>query len=301
MATGDFVTLATVTTAYPRLSADQLADLPQLISAISAEIAGRYPKAAPRATWDETHDPGVHRTITLQHRPVLRINRIRADLAAVLRVAYTGAARRALVEIVTTGEADAPLPTSLVLTSESGGVVSTVATLLFSGNLTVQALATAVTAVGSGWSAAVSPTQGTMASADVEPLQGPLSALGGGMAVYGYTRDLTDYRLTDPRNGELLLYETRADSYRDPDRMWGTDPRACTVRANYDVGRNVVTQDVQRAAIIIIGAAFDATDKPGVVNWQAGAGYEYRLGLPTYRFPDMAERILSRYKNRRFS
>lgn len=307
MATGDLITLGALQTAYPRLSADQLADAPQIISAISTEISLRCPRAALRATWDETVDPGNHRTIRLKYRPVLRINRIRADLSPVLRIFYQGAARRALVEVVTTGEASAPTPVSLSLSEENTGVTSAVATFAFTASPTVQTLADGVNAHASGWTASVAPNQGAMASIDLEPLQGPKSAVAAigsqtwpGAGIYGYVRDLSDYTLTDARNGELLVYEWRADSYQDPGRMWGVDPRACTLRVNYDFGRNVVTDDVSRAAIICVGACLESTDKPGIVQTVRSDHYEYRLADPTYRFPQEAERILSRYKNRRF-
>lgn len=300
MATGDLVTLGQVQTAYPGLTAAQLADVPQLIAAVSAEVSRRYPRCALRARYDETHDPGPSRTIALRRRPVLAVVRVRSDMAKVLTLSYSGAGRRASAEVVNSGEADAPVASSLALYVELGGVAQATISLSFSTYPTVQDLATHVNGLGD-WTATVNPGQGAMACTDLEPTQGPKSAVGGvGAGVWGYTRDLDDFALTDPLGGELLLYQSRSTSYSHPGSVWGSDPRVTSVRVTYDAGRLATSADVARAVMIVVGAELENTSKAGDVNYETGAGYAYRVSVPSYRFPPDAERILSRFKDRRF-
>jgi hypothetical protein len=299
MAAGDLVTLAQVQTAYPVLTAAQLADLPQLISCASAEVSRRYPKLALRAAYDETHDPGVSRAVALKRRPVLEIVRVRADLARVLTLAYSGAGRRASVEVVNAGEADAPAASSLALNVELNGAPQTPVVLDFAAYPTVQALADHAGTLA-GWSASVAPGQGDLASADLEPTQGRASATGAGAGVWGYTRDLGDFYLRDPLAGELLLYEWRSASFLHPGRAWGSDPRSTAVRVQYYAGRLAAPADVVRAVLMIVRAELLETARAGLAAEERSDDYAYRLAQPTYQFPPDARRILSAYRNRGF-
>ena len=312
MATGDLVTLAQVQSAYPGLLPDQVADLPALISALSYEISQRYPRVALKASYDETHDPGVSRVVSLKHRPVLGLLRVRSDMRPVLAIKYTGAGRRASVEVPNDGEADAPACSTLVLHEEIQGIASPDVVFNFAANPTLDDLAAAVNLIPV-WTATVAPNVGTIAvtgdtaSVDLEPTQGPKSAVVSpdsagsvGASLWAYCVDVGDVQITDPLLGSVLLYRYRSQSYQYPAAVWGIDPRATTVRVQYTAGRLTVTPDVARAAIIAVGAALEATDKPGLVYSVKSDAYQYQLADPTYRLPETAERILSRYKNRRF-
>lgn len=299
MATGDLVTLSQVQTAYPGLTTAQLADLPSIISAVSVEVSRRYPRVSLKAAYDETHDPGSSRTITLKRRPVLGLIRVRADRQMVLRIGYTGAGRRANAEVVNSGEADAPIASSLVLNEEVNGVASTPVELDFATYPTVQSLADHIDTL-SNWTATVSPLQGTMASVDLEPTQGPLSALLVGAGLWGYVRDLNECTVRDPLNGELLLYEWKPQSFVFPGSIWGTDPRVTTIRVQYYAGRLTIPADVVRAVTLIVQAELFATAQVGQYAEERSDDYARKLAAPTYRFPPDAERILSRYKDRRF-
>ena len=91
----DIVSLSQLQTAMPTLSAAQLADAPQIIASVTREIADRYPRAAPRETYDETFNIGQSRTIQLSRSPIIQINRIRAQNSIIIAITRTSPARRA--------------------------------------------------------------------------------------------------------------------------------------------------------------------------------------------------------------
>lgn len=300
MATGDLVTLSQVQTAYPGQTPEQAADAPQVISAVSAEISRRYPGCALRARHDETHDPGVSGEITLRRRPVISVARVRADMRAVLTLVYSGAGRRASASVTNSGEADGPVSSNVTLSRELAGLALSDIVLDFATYPTLADLAAHVNGLGD-WTATVAPGFSDMATADLEPTQGPKNAKGGGAALWAYTTDLDDFDV-EPRTGRLLLFgrRERPASYSHPGATWGADPRVNAVRVSYDAGRVTVPADVVRAVLMCVGAELENTAKPGNVNYEAGTGYAYRVQNPTYRFPPDAERILSRYKPRGF-
>lgn len=299
MAALDLVTLAQVQTAYPDLDAQELTDLPSVISAASVEIAARYPFAAPAQWRDENRDPGYDRDVLLSFKPVLRIGRIRADMAPIMNLAYSGAARTATVEILSAGEANALVPTGIEIVETTAGIVGAPAEFPFATYPTVGALASAV-GLRTSWTATVAPNQTDMPSGDVEPGQGPLNAAGRAVGIQAYTRDLADWKL-DRTKGRVLLYEWRQESYSFPGREWACDPRKTMLRITYQAGWTAIPADVVRAAILVIGDLIESTANAGPIAQVASPDGGYRLAGPTYKFPDAAERALSRYKNRRFS
>ena len=308
MATGDLVSLSEVQAAYPDLTANQVTDMPAIISAVSAEIAGRYPRASLSTTYDETVDPGINRTIRLAHYPVLRVQRVRTDMSTVITINRTGSVRNATVEVVTTGEPGSQVVTSLVLKSETGGIVSTDATLLFSTYTTVGTLVTAINGIG-GWLAVIGSGQTDMATLDLEPGQGVRSTVTSTnpqttapVRVWGYIRDLNDYALENPSTGVMTIHENHGDSYRFPDRTWGQDARTTVMRVIYDAGRSVAPADVKRAAILIIGDVLQVGANIGPVAPERNQDYAVTLkAMQTATVPPVAARMLSRYKDRRFA
>lgn len=300
MAAGDLVTLAQVQTAYPDLDSYELADIPSLISAVSLEISERRPRAALASDCDETHDPGVSRTIRLKRKPVLRVYRVRDTMAMVLQIKRTGDCYRANFEVLTMGEPGAQTVTGIQLGSVQGGVVVPETPILFSTYTTVSAVAAAINGL-SGWSASVMPGQEQQPSTDIEPGQGPkecyLTPSGG---VWAYTRDLWDWDLSDASNGVITIYTTNVQSFSFPASTWGVDPRSTRKRVLYNAGRSVVPADVQRAAILVIGDLLGATENIGPVNSERNQDYAYTLRSAQYTWPPEAVRILNRYQDRRF-
>lgn len=301
----DLVSLADVQIAYPNLGSDELADVPSIITAVSALVARRYPRAAIATNFDETHDIAQSRTIALKRRPVIQVYRIRADLGPVLSVTRTDSARRALVQVVASGEVGAMTATSLTLDAVISGVAQSTVTLSFATYVTVGALASAINGV-SNWSAAVVPGQSDMATIDLEPFQGPkLASIGSnstatsGAKVFAYTRDLQDWSL-NPVSGEITILEYRVEGYRYPDRTWGADPRSAGLRVLYQAGNLATPPDVKRAVTIMVADVIESTAKAGPVAAESSDDYSYRLDT-THDFSASAIALLSPYKDRRFN
>jgi hypothetical protein len=174
----------------------------------------------------------------------------------------------ARVQVTTTG---------LFLTRVASGVMIT-NTLTYAGNVTLQALATAVTALANGWSAQVvglsSGDYGLWPSQDlyVQPTfgdgltsQGSLTARGQFAELKMHTYELAGYQF-DPR-GWLL----RAIPYTDPellhpeDLIWPTG--IGNFRVQYTAGFVNVPEDVQEACAQWTAALFWQTKRdPGLAH-----------------------------------
>lgn len=301
----DLVSLSDVTTAYPNLDSAQLADATSIITAISALVTRRYPKAAIATNFDETYDIAQSRTIALKRRPVVQVYRVRADLGPVLSITRTDSARRAQVQVVATGEVGAMTATSLTLDAVINGVAQSTVTLSFASYVTVGVLATAINGTPN-WSATVVAGQSDLPTVDLEPFQGPkLASIGSnstatsGAKVFAYTRDLQDWSL-DPVSGEITIYEYRVEGYRYPDRTWGSDPRSAGLRVLYQAGNLATPADVKRAVTIMVGDAIESTSKAGPVIAESSDDYSYRLDT-SHCFSAAALALLSPYKDRRFN
>ncbi len=302
----NLITLAYLQTALPNLSAEQLADVPAIISAASQVISRRYPKARAATTYQEEYPVGLSRTIRLRGTRVLSVDRIDVDLNCVMLVQNTNAVlTRATVAVATTGEADALAGTGLSLVTTSAGVTAAPVSVAFAANPTVQGLANAVSALGNGWVATVSPTQtpagispGAMPSSEIRANQGGKSATGAGVQLRAYTRILNDWDI-DQRTGKLTIYEWRAKGYSFPDAIWGTDPRSDLFRVTYTAGWLTVPDEVQRATVIMAQDLLDRTSRPGGIQSQRTGDYSYVLS-PTYKIPGPTAVLLSPFKDRGF-
>ena len=149
-------------------------------------------------------------------------------------------------------------PSTLTLaTVDSTGVALSVP-IAISGTPTIQDLANAINAVGSGWQALLSGAiqGGTLASrpaADLLCDLGQHGCSGQSYEVGLYSRDVARYNL-NPLTGVLELTENRPDSFRYPDRTWGgvwggswsvaADPRYAGVRVTYQAGYAVLAADI---------------------------------------------------------
>jgi hypothetical protein len=83
----------------------------------------------------------------------------------------------------------------LTLTRWASGVKSEDSSILWTNNVTLNAVAAAVIALGNSWTAQVSAGFGLWASADIIHLQGPQNALGIPGNLNIHTTDLNDFDL----------------------------------------------------------------------------------------------------------
>jgi hypothetical protein len=163
--------------------------LASLITAASDLLRGRCSRDFVQQTYSEYYSGGVnfHTPLRLRQFPVIEITRVASWPQAAMRVMNADSAtnQRATVETTSTG---------LNLVRVASGVNAAVS-LTYASYPTIGAMASAISGLGAGWSAAAQP-QGITGdfskwpSADFKPLQGALGVLGGGALLEVFTEDI---------------------------------------------------------------------------------------------------------------
>src|SRR5439155_18766932 len=95
----------------------------------------------------ELYNGNSQRRLFLRRFPILAVTAVRYRPVTVLKIINNDQATNQMARVQVTA-------TGLVLTRTASGVMST-STLTYAGNVTLQALATAIGALGNGWSAQV--------------------------------------------------------------------------------------------------------------------------------------------------
>jgi hypothetical protein len=276
--------------ALPSFASVASADRAALISAASQWATDHVGGVLAQDSFDEEHTPGFTRLLTLNNRPVVSVLRVQADLSVGLSIKYSGAAQRATVNLDTTGDALALVPSAVELRSTLSGVIQTPAVIALSTAPTLQTVCDQVN-IHAGWSCAVAPTLAGLPSADLRPIQGALSAVIAPINLQIFASELPDFELR-AETGEMLLYTLRAEPYRYPDRTWGIDPRSSLVRVNYTAGWANVPDKFQRACVILVKDLYDATRNTGVYFSETLGARTYTLAAATRPFPSRASELL---------
>jgi hypothetical protein len=200
-------------------------------------------------SYDELYNGSGNKQLILRQYPIQSVQSVRYRPVTVLKVINTFTSnQQARVQVTSTG---------LTLTRVASGVTTT-NNLTFAGNATLQALATAINALGNGWTAQIIGDQagdyGLWPSADlyVPPSwgdgltsQGNLTARGQNAELKMHTYELAGYQF-DPR-GWLL----RAIPYTDPEFLHPEDivwpPGINNFRIQYTAGYTTIPESVQQA------------------------------------------------------
>jgi hypothetical protein len=279
-------TLATL--AAPVTSGGNPAYLASLISAASDAVRKYCSRDFVLTAFSEYYTigaqpPGV--PFLLRNFPVIEITRVACANQCLLVQNSGGANQRATVETTTTG---------VKLVTVSSGI-STPTTLLYSTYVTIQAVATAINALGNGWGTSIwSGQTGSYAlwpSADLKPLQGAVSALNAGAyleiyddyqsgtGAYGWEHSSggPGWRL-EPETGELYMRIRRGP---------------LELRVDYTAGFTSVPQAVQEATVAVAQSLYQSS--------LANSAYSsVKLGNTSVEiakkfFPDLAKALLSGY------
>jgi hypothetical protein len=252
---------------YTPTATDNLV-LDTLIAAASSAICKFCQRSFVAQNYDELYNGNGLRRLFLRRFPILAVTAVRYRPVTVLKIINNDQVTNQMARVQVTA-------TGLFLTRTASGVMSTT-TLTYAGNVTLQALATAITALGNGWSAQVvgssSGDYGLWPAQDlyVQPTfgdgltsQGSLTARGQFAELKMHTVELAGYQF-DPR-GWLL----RAIPYTDPellhpeDLIWPTG--IGNFRVQYTAGFVNVPDDVQEACAQWTVALFWQTKRdPGL-------------------------------------
>jgi hypothetical protein len=303
MAAKDLITLSR---AYQNLQGvtNQDSLLGTLITAASDAIEKWCKRDFLSTSYDELYSGHGGRRLFLRNYPIISVDSVRYRPVTVLKITNNVAANvQARVQVLSTG---------LKLISVNAGVKTTVtAGLTFAGNVTLTALAAAVNAAGSGWSAQVvgdATNYGSWPSADLywPPAlptfsggtvgQGALQCVAGAFAeLKMHTYELAGFQW-DSR-GWLL----RAIPYTDPELLHPEDlvwpPGINNLRVQYTAGYSTVPEAVQEACAEWVATLYYlCTRDPLLAHQLTAAGAATGWGALPAQPPDSVRALLQPYR-----
>jgi hypothetical protein len=270
-----------------------------LITAVSDAIV-KYCRREfiPRA-YDELYNGNGERRLLLREYPILSVESVRYRPVTVLKITNTLAANvQARVSVTNMG---------LLLVRTNAGVKYNDTSCTYASNATLTALAAAINALGSGWSAQIvgdSINYGNWPSSDLYwspsfgtgvQSQGALSCVAGSYAeLKMHTYELQGFQW-DAR-GWLL----RAIPYTDPELLHPEDlvfPVGINnFRIQYTAGYNPIPEAVQEAAAQWVSALYYATQRDPALARQAVPGSISQDWGKLSPIPDSVVGLLASYR-----
>ena len=261
--------------------------LPRLAADASASIRAFCHRPFTLAVYDELYTAVTpSRQIVLNQYPVLSVDRVATCPTQVLSVTNTATStnQRARAALQSVDNGDGTLTaTGITLTSVASGATSA-ASVPFSSNPTLSAVAAAVAGLGNGWSASCTGYE-LEAAADLRAPQGGFACKAPSAALFTiHLAELSDYAL-DARAGILTLGDSPAsDPVGSP--RWGPawsggslDDAASYsglqgVRVVYTAGFTAVPADVVVAAVETVKAALERPQARHVRHGRIGRDSE---------------------------
>lgn len=210
-----------------------------LVTAVSKAVKKHCQREFDQQTFDELYHGTNTSRLLLRHTPILSVSRVAYGPTTVLRLTNTGSSnQRATVAVTSTG---------LTLARVASGNTSTDTSVTFAANVTLNAVKTAVDALGNGWAATVISPYGLRASADLRAVQGALHAKDVFADLKLHVEELSDYEV-DAAHGWLLRVAGGHPAFGDFDGppVWFGSSNYW--RVVYSAGYATVPEDVQEAA-----------------------------------------------------
>lgn len=286
----DLITLeyATAALAALDLPAELIAHLPSAISSASQAIERFCRRSFARADRDEVLAVGWDGVVRLSHYPVNSVARVASGRAPALVVRNLSAAnQRATVAFAYPALADLEtglVATGLLLARVASAVTST-ATIAFASTPTIGAMASAINALGDGWSASATAGLEEWPSADLVGGEGAISAKAGA-ALDLFAEDLEGYDL----DREAGLLDVGFRGSRREDRFFGGSdldvPGLGEVRVPYNAGYQAIPADLQDACAEAVKAALTGLALDQGISAEAAGQYSY-----SYDFRDKGVRL----------
>jgi hypothetical protein len=260
--------------------------LPPLITAASRAIERACKRifAAQDYTLFLTAGPRPCDWIALPNFPVLSISRIATKPQPAIAIVNSDATDNQRATVATTSSA-------LQLTVVSSGASSTV-NVAYGSYATLAAMAGAVSAIGSGWSASANAAYANFPSADLRPLQGALPALNAPAWLEIYTEDLAAWAgvadVWDWASGGSVGCGWQLDA--DAGLLVGrfADPMAgpVSLRCDYRGGFETIPEDIQQAATRLAALIQEDEQRDSTVMMQT-------VGPYTQKYFPAAAKLLS--------
>ena len=215
-----------------------------------------------RQTYDETYRPSLEGTVELKQIPVNSVIRVSGGRTTGLTVFNNSSSNvRSTVGFTFTGDEDSGITfTGLALICNTGGVDVEV-DLTYASYPTLGQLATAVNALGYGWSATAAVNLTNWPSAELAGGDVFQDATGTGAELQIYAEIVGGCKV-DRKTGELTVGIAGGSSAVDSPR-WGPyqDPAdsawQARVRVIYDAGFATIPLPVQEATALVVSKLFD--------------------------------------------
>lgn len=284
------------------LSTSNPTRLRQIITAASELIELHCHRTFALTAQTEYRNGGIYigQPMQLRNYPVTGVSRIAAYPQTAIQIVNNDTITNQRATVATDASAN------VILTRVASGVTTTV-TSLAATNVTIQGLANAINAIGSGWVATIQSNSVTTnfnlwPQSDLRPLQGAATAFLNGLWLEVYTED---YQPMNSWNG----YETGGggdgDSWpgnynswrmeQDRGLLWGRFPRGNqNIRIDYTAGYAVIPHAVQEACIRMCQTLYqaDAADD----NIKAEKIGDYAVTFNAWEnLPSKVRALLSRY------
>lgn len=177
--------------------------------------------------------------LMLDQCPVTDVQRVAVNPVQAITIRNTNTAlnQRATAQTTSTG---------LKLVRVASGV-SVPNTLTYAGNLTLQAMAAAITALGNGWTATVATGYALFPSADLTIIQGAIDARNNPAILEMFTEDLPMQSLSDGGStGPSFRIEA------GPGIIWGWFPQGRqNIRVDYTAGFATIPDVVQECCCLL--------------------------------------------------
>jgi hypothetical protein len=286
--------LITITRALVNSPSADSGTLEILVTAASQAVRAYCQRDFTQTAYDELYNGDGTRRLILRSYPIISVQSVRYRTVTVLVVQNNNTAvnQQARVSVTSTG---------LTLVRVASGVTTTDSSIVFATSPTLQAVATAINALGNGWSAQVVADYGNWPSADLRAVQGALNAAGQFAELRMHTAELAGFQV-DERRGWLL----RAVPYSDPE-MSRPDDLAWPVginnlRVQYTAGYARVPDDVQEATAQLTATLFKELGRNQILSLENTGGYAYRvLSERSAGLPRTVRSLLDPYRNRRIA
>jgi hypothetical protein len=281
------------------LGEPQWESIPTLITASSDAIRSWCNRRFDQGTVIEEVPIEYDGTIRLARPPINSIRRIQCRPQVALTVA-NATASAAWIDLATTGDvASGQTITGMILNWEAGGITST-QTIAYANNETITALAAAINAVGSGWTATADGVLGAWPVAEImdglaSKGAGPLDARGAEFHVYSQNVSNARFVADDGQRTGMVWVGWRW-GYGDAGR-WGPGGESIfgdagthdnRVKVTYDGGFAVVPGEVQLATVELAKAQLARLRSDLTLRSETAADYSYEINeeqvkaLPTH-------------------
>jgi hypothetical protein len=259
--------------------------LPDAISAASKAVVKWCNREFVFQTYIEDLQPAVDGVVRLKGIPVAQVTRTQSIPQMALTI-QNGTAQIAYVVYSFTGDvASGQVITGLNFTSVINGV-SVTQNVAYSTNETISAVATAISALGNGWSCTLNTSYSAWPATEL--LDGWVSqdAVTNGVILNVYSQGVSQSRF-DPDDGQNtgLLWVGRQNSPFGP--QWGPDyaawedgvPLMGLVRVTYTGGFLTIPLPVQLAVLETTKATLERLKLEAYIESETGGDYTYQVAL----------------------